>query len=73
MFFISALFAIAAAVWMIPVVMSGRALIFSLIILVTGTVIGPLFLAIDGPFLISIDRVLWVMMFGLLMVWFASW
>lgn len=63
-----ALFALAATVWMVPIIHRGRILNIATIVLLTGTVFGPFFFAIDGPIQISLDRVLWVAMFGLLAV-----
>lgn len=59
------LFAIAALVWMIPVIQSGRLIVIAMLVLVVGTVFGPSFFAIDGPIQLSIDRLLWFAVFGL--------
>lgn len=52
------LFALAALVWMIPIVRSGRFIPWAMLVLGLGTVFGPDFYAIDGPIQISVDRVL---------------
>lgn len=54
------LFALAAAVWLIHLLRHGTLPMFGLVVLVAGTVFGPPFFAIDGPFQISSDRVLWL-------------
>lgn len=63
-----ALFMIAASVWMIPVVQSGRLIYVALGVLGVGTIFGPSFFAIDGPIQISLDRVLWAAMLGMAVV-----
>ena len=65
-----ALFSIAALVWMIPIIQSGRLFAGPLIILGMGTVFGPAFFAINGPIQISVDRVVWLAMFGFIAI---SW
>jgi O-antigen ligase len=60
-----ALFTLAALVWMIPIIRGARLLRVSLVVLVTGTIFGPKFFAIDGPIQFSLDRVLW---FGMLVM-----
>lgn len=62
--FLVALFAIAASVWMIPVVRRGRVATMVAIILVLGTVVGPFFFAINGPIQFSLDRIAWVSLIG---------
>ncbi len=62
--FLIAMFCVAAAVWLIPVLQSGRLIIIAMLVLVVGTVFGPSFFAIDGPIQISVDRLLWGAMFG---------
>ncbi|TWU60167.1 O-Antigen ligase [Rubripirellula tenax] len=63
--FLVALFTIAALVWLVPVLQSGRLMAVALLVLAVGTVFGPAFFAIDGPIQISLDRVLWGGMFGM--------
>lgn len=62
---LTALFALAALMWLIPVVRAGRLFVFALVILMAGTVFGPAFFSIDGPIQISLDRVLFLMMIAL--------
>ncbi len=57
--FLIVLFALAGIVWMIPIVHGGRLFRLATIVLLTGTVFGPDFFAIDGPIQFSLDRVLW--------------
>ncbi|MEL6109434.1 MAG: O-antigen ligase family protein [Planctomycetota bacterium] len=52
------LFALAALVWMIPLARSGRLIRLAVVVLLTGTVVGPSFFAVQGPIQISIDRML---------------
>ena len=54
------LFVAAVAMWMVPIVHRGRVIPIVMAMLVTGTVFGPFFFAIDGPIQFSLDRVLWV-------------
>ncbi len=68
MMLLVALFAVAALVWIVPVVQYGRTIQMASVVLIMGTVFGPLFFAIDGPIQISLDRLLWVAMFGLLLI-----
>ena len=63
-----ALFSLAAMVWMIPILRSGRMLPLVTLVLLTGTVLGPSFFAIDGPFQLSIDRMLWVGIVGVCLI-----
>ncbi len=63
-----ALFALAAVVWMIPIIRGARLLRVSLIVLVTGTIFGPKFFAIEGPIQFSLDRVLWFGMLALALI-----
>ena len=63
-----ALFAIAAAVWMVPVVATGRIIVVAMIALGVGTIFGPYFFAYDGPIQLSIDRFIWILLFGMVMV-----
>ena len=58
----------AAILWMIPLVRRGRMTELVAAVLVTGTVTGPFFFAIDGPIQISIDRILWAMVWGFAIV-----
>jgi O-antigen ligase len=60
--FLIILIALAASVWLIPLVRSQRAIALPTLVLVVGVVLGPAFFAIDGPIQISLDRVLWVAM-----------
>lgn len=60
-----ALFSLAALIWLVPVLQSGRLIAVPMLVLIVGTVLGPAFFAIDGPIQISLDRVLWIAMFGL--------
>ncbi len=62
------LFSLAALVWMIPVIRSGRVPVLASTVLLVGTVLGPTFFAIDGPIQISLDRVLWVAMLAVLAI-----
>ena len=62
------LFSLAALVWMIPVIRSGRVPVLASTVLLVGTVLGPTFFAIDGPIQISLDRVLWVGMLAVLAI-----
>lgn len=52
------LFALSAFVWMVPLARSGRLIRLAVVVLLTGTVIGPSFFAVQGPIQISIDRLL---------------
>jgi O-antigen ligase len=62
------LFVAAASVWMIPIVHRGRVIPVVMTMLVTGTVFGPFFFAIDGPIQFSLDRVLWLGIMGMVIV-----
>ena len=62
------LFAVAGAVWLIPLIERDRLLVVALVTLGVGTVFGPEFFAIEGPVRISLDRILWIAMFGLAVV-----
>ncbi|NND99361.1 MAG: O-antigen ligase family protein [Pirellulaceae bacterium] len=68
--FLIFLFALAAFVWMIPIVHGGRLLRLSVLVLLVGTAFGPDFFAIDGFIQISLDRVLWASMLALAVVQF---
>ena len=59
-----ALFSIAGLVWMLPVIQRGRVLVFAMVTLIVGTVFGPAFFSVDGPIQFSLDRLLWIAMFG---------
>jgi O-antigen ligase len=59
---LAVLFAIAMLVWSVPIVRSGRPFPLALIVLVSGTIFGPHFFAINGPIQISLDRVLFAVM-----------
>ena len=61
-------FCLAALVWCIPIVRSGKVVHFAILLLAVGTICGPQFFAIDGPIQISLDRVLWAAMIGLALV-----
>lgn len=56
---LAALCSLAAIVWLIPLIRSGRVTTLATTVLLTGTILGPAFYAFDGPIQISIDRVLW--------------
>lgn len=62
--FLVLLFAIAASVWTIPIVRQGRVSTMVAVVLVLGTVLGPFFFAINGPIQISIDRIVYAMVFA---------
>jgi len=66
------LFSIASAVWMVPLLTYGRTIILATMVLLVGTVFGPEFLSIPAPIPITLDRVLWLVMFGLAMVRFRQ-
>ena len=59
-----ALFSIASLIWLVPVIQRGRLLAIAMLVLAVGTVLGPYFFAIDGPIQFSLDRILWIAMFG---------
>ncbi|TWT50786.1 O-Antigen ligase [Rubripirellula amarantea] len=65
-----ALFAIAALPFLVPLVHRGRLIPVSVVMLVTGTVFGPFFFAVDGPIQISLDRLLWA---GLVCMTLIQW
>lgn len=65
---LAVMFALAAAVWMIPLARSGRIPGWAVTVLVAGTVFGPTFFAVDGPVQISLDRLLWIGMLAILAV-----
>ncbi len=60
-----ALFSVASLIWLVPVIQRGRLLAIAMLTLGVGTVLGPYFFAIDGPIQFSLDRILWIAMFGL--------
>lgn len=62
------LFALAAAMWTIHLLRRGTVPGIGLLVLVAGTFFGPPFFAIDGPFQISSERVLWVVLIGFFVV-----
>ncbi|KAA1259292.1 O-Antigen ligase [Rubripirellula obstinata] len=62
------LFVAAAAMWMIPVIHRGRVIPVTMMMLITGTVFGPFFFAIDGPIQFSLDRLLWLGIIGMVVV-----
>ncbi|GAA5508682.1 O-antigen ligase family protein [Novipirellula caenicola] len=62
------LFALAAIVWLIPLIHAGRTFQMATLVLVIGTVLGPSFFAINGPIQLSLDRLLWIAMFGLVAI-----
>ena len=66
--FLIPLFCLAALVWSIPVIRSGKVIHFATLLLAVGTIFGPQFFAIDGPIQISLDRLLWAAMIGLALV-----
>ncbi|WP_419581402.1 O-antigen ligase family protein [Stieleria magnilauensis] len=59
------LFALAVVVWLVPLIKDGRLASMLTLLLLTGTVFGPPFLAFDGPIQISLDRMLWAFLIGL--------
>lgn len=63
-----ALFSLSAVVWMIPLLRNGRVIPLAMLVVLIGIVFGPLFLTIDGPIQISLDRIAMVALFGLLVV-----
>lgn len=62
------LFVVAIAVWLVPIVHRGGVIPLAMVMLLTGTVFGPLFFAIEGPIQISIDRVLWLAVMGVILI-----
>lgn len=64
------LFSIACLVWLVPVVQSGRLIVFAMLVLAIGTILGPPFFAIDGPIQFSLDRMLW---FGMIVLAVVGW
>lgn len=62
------LFALAAAVWMIHLLRRGTMAGIASLVLVAGTFFGPPFFAIDGPFQISSERLLWAVLIGFFVV-----
>ncbi|TWT83348.1 O-Antigen ligase [Planctomycetes bacterium CA13] len=68
MILLIALFAIAAIVWMIPLVQAGRTPVIAALVLLTGTVFGQAFYSIEGPIQISLDRVFFVGMFAMVAI-----
>ncbi len=56
--FLALLFALAISVWLIPLFERARLPLLAAMVLVVGTIFGPAFFAVDGPLLLSIDRVL---------------
>lgn len=71
---LSILFALAAVVWVIHLIRVGSLALAALATLIVGTVFGPAFFAIDGPFQISADRVLWALVIGMAVVhWRLGW
>ncbi|MFG0262491.1 MAG: O-antigen ligase family protein [Novipirellula sp. JB048] len=68
MTFLIALFALAALVWLLPLLRTRRTLHVATLVLVTGTLFGPPFFSIVGPIQFSLDRVLWVAMLALVAV-----
>ena len=59
---------LAAAVWTVPTIRSGRVIPFATLVLAIGTVFGPLFCLIDGPIGISFDRIAMVVLFAVIAV-----
>jgi len=59
---LAVLFALAFAIWMIPIIQSGRLFAIALLVLAVGTIFGPSFFSVDHGIQISIDRILWVAM-----------
>lgn len=62
------LFSFAAIMWMIPIFHGGRLLRMATVVLLTGTVFGPSFFAINGPIQFSFDRMLWAAMLALAVI-----
>jgi O-antigen ligase len=60
--FLGALFLIGISVWLVPLVERARLPLLCAMVLIIGTVFGPAFFSIDGPLLISLDRVLFVVL-----------
>ncbi|QDS87049.1 O-Antigen ligase [Rosistilla ulvae] len=63
--FLGLLFALAAGVWGIYLAHRVSLQLLALVVLIVGTVFGPVFFAINGPIQFSIDRILWFVMLGL--------
>tara|TARA_R110002049_G_scaffold2750_2_gene21461 strand:- start:244889 stop:246322 length:1434 start_codon:yes stop_codon:yes gene_type:complete len=66
--FLIPLYCLCGIVWSIPIIRSGHAMHFAVLLLGVGTIFGPAFFAIDGPIQISVDRLLWAAMIGLVVV-----
>ena len=66
--FLVVLFCLSALVWSVPLVRSGRPIYLAILLLGVSTVFGPLFFAIEGAIQFSLDRLLWVVMLGLVAV-----
>lgn len=62
------LFALAGSVWLLPVISRGKVIHVTMVMLLSGTVVGPSFYAVDGPIQISVDRVIWLAMLGLALI-----
>lgn len=68
------LFGIAFLVWAALLVRSASLPIAGIAVLLTGAFFGPPFFAIDGPFQISAERVLWFLLMALFVVhWRLGW
>lgn len=60
--FLGALFLIAISVWFVPLIERARLPLLCASVLIIGTVFGPAFFSVQGPLLISLDRVLFVVL-----------
>jgi O-antigen ligase len=60
--FLGALFLIGISVWLVPLVERARLPLLCAMVLIIGTVFGPAFFSIQGPLLISLDRILFVVL-----------
>ncbi|TWU33369.1 O-antigen ligase family protein [Novipirellula artificiosorum] len=63
-----ALFVLAAILWIVPLLQHGRTPVIGALVLLTGTVFGPAFFSIDGPIQMSLDRLLFVALLGMLAI-----
>lgn len=60
--FLALLFALAISVWLVPLIERARLPLLGMMVLIIGTVFGPAFFAVDGPLLMSLDRVLFAVL-----------
>ncbi len=56
------LFTLAAMLWMVPLIRSGRLLLLAMAVLLVGTVAGPFLFAFNGPIQLSVDRLMFFAM-----------